>query len=117
MDLGACAQSQARSGKFIIVSDAARYYVVIAPIEEFPYHAHILAQFCSERGVTVDFNQDRDAAEIRGDRVSIHGGGYWERSDDDKIEFFGRSQAYGRFDESLMVGLGIDCPYPWKLRE
>lgn len=119
VDLRAVVRPSSTSGKFLLVSYEEQYFLVTAPIEDFPYHAHILAYFCDERGIRVKYNQNRDMATVEGQAppVQTHGGGWWERQADDSLVFYGQSQAYGAFDESLLVGLGESLPVAWKLAE
>lgn len=88
-----------RGGKFIQVSGEEGDFIVFSPISHAPYHANIAESFFSSKSIQGTFNPDKDHFTHHSTDWNILGGGHWSIDEKDRrLELFGTSIAYGRFD-------------------
>lgn len=101
---------QARSGKFVLIEHDGNYRMLRSSMQICEYHARIVARYAAMHGIDVRLNRDASDLLERPAQFQIHGGGYWEQREDRDVRLYAKSAAFGHFDQSLILGLGIDSP-------
>lgn len=104
---------QATLGKFVLLEQGGEYLFVRSSPRIAEYHAQIVDRYAKRQGLKVNLNADHSDLVNAPTNFLIHGGGYWEQLKDGRIRLFAKSAAFGRFDESLVRGLGFDREVDW----
>jgi hypothetical protein len=90
-------------GKFVLVADDRRIWLVYGSLASFPYHAHLVGRFCEDKMLACGWVRPRDHVEIYDPNFRIHGGGQILIDSKKKlVRFAGTSKAYGTYDESRL---------------
>lgn len=88
-----------RGGKFIQVSGDEGDFIVFSPLGHTPYHANIAEHFFRSKSICGAYNPQKDHYTHQAPGWKIVGGGHWSIDERDmRLELFGTSIAYGRFD-------------------
>jgi hypothetical protein len=90
-----------RTGKFVQIRHNDTEYLVFSPKEFAPYHADLVKQFCSDRGLNGSYDSRSKRFDIHDPGWVIVGGGKYEYEIDKSekhIRLYDNSLAYGRFD-------------------
>ncbi len=87
------------AGKFVQIRHGKTEYLVFAPKAFAPFHADIVEQFCSERGLVGHYESEKKRFTIHDPSWVVAGGGKFEIERTEKrIRLYDNSMAYGRFD-------------------
>lgn len=108
---------QATVGKFVLLEQGGEYFFVRSSPRIAEYHAQIVDRYAQRQGITLSLNSDRSDLTKAPTAFLIHGGGYWEKLEDGRIRLFSKSAAFGRFDDSLVRGLGFDRDIGWVIED
>ncbi len=85
-------------GKFILVKSDDEISMLFGGINEYPYHANLLEQFCSQQNIPSFWSKKPDELTMQSDIFKLCGGGWVEVNfGEKKFTFFGESKAYGKF--------------------
>lgn len=85
--------------KFIVLKAADGLHLVTGPIEHYPYHANLIAEFCDANEIPSSWVKIPDLVEIYDPGIRVSGGGHLRIDlDQNKMKLYGRSTAYGDFD-------------------
>lgn len=106
-------------GKFVLVVTQNVYYFVTGALTEYPYHANLVDQFCTQREIPCGWIRKPDLVEIYDNQTTIRGGGHIMIDLVNRlIRLSGKSTAYGRYnadelsvlieDEDFFNGFKID---------
>ncbi|HUV31491.1 MAG TPA: hypothetical protein VMY05_10430 [Acidobacteriota bacterium] len=89
--------------KFMLLSVSGLVHLVFGSVKRFAYHADLVDRFCTERGIAAVWMKRPDVMEVFDPEVRLLGGGWMKinraRSE---IDIYGRSTAYGRFDDAMI---------------
>ncbi|MDF1544490.1 MAG: hypothetical protein P1R58_05240 [bacterium] len=89
--------------KFVLLNNGRGANLVFGPLDNFPYHANLVDQFCIENNIAATWERKPDLVAILQEDWLVQGGGWMEIDPISKqMKFFGRSTAYGRFDPALL---------------
>lgn len=84
--------------KFVVVQAGADFHFVTGPIDQYPYHAHLVAQFCDKNDIPSTWVKRPDLVEIHDPGVKIRGGGQLHIDlKQNQMKLHGHSTAYGPF--------------------
>jgi hypothetical protein len=106
------ADGESLHGKFVLIADDLRLWLVFGSLASFPYHAHLVDRFCQEKMVPCGWIRPRDQVEIYDPSFKILGGGQILIDRKKKlIRFAGTSKAYGTYDESQLRQIVAGCGF------
>ncbi len=95
--------SDKRTGKFMLVEHNGLSILALGHIENYKYHAQILAALCDQREIAASWIRRRELLRIFDPDVSIAGGGWFDFDPLEKsLRFYGYSTAYGQYDSGLL---------------
>lgn len=103
----------ARVGKFVLISQSGRYFLLRSSPKVCEYHAQIVAAFAERHDLPISLLRDGSDLARPCEAIELHGGGYWEYRDDRRLRLYAKSTAFGPFDQSLLRGLGLDTSLDW----
>jgi|GEM_PF-826523 len=84
--------------KFVVLLDAGTPVLIYGPVDEFPYHANLVAAFCESKAIAAAWVRKPDLVEIYDQHVEIDGGGWLSIEPfDSQLKLYGHSTAYGGF--------------------
>ncbi len=84
--------------KFVVIGYDSENHLVFGPVREYPYHANLVEVFCSQNELAGSWERKPDMFNVFEEDVMLRGGGYLVvQSKTRKVEFSGRSTAYGAF--------------------
>ncbi|HVP07103.1 MAG TPA: hypothetical protein VMS71_04605 [Candidatus Acidoferrum sp.] len=87
-------------GKFVLISEPDRLWLVMGPVSEFAYHANLVDRFCRDHQILCSWVRPRDMVEIHDKGIKMLGGGFVEMNAiKRKVRFSGSSKAYGSCPE------------------
>lgn len=87
--------------KFVVLETADGLHLVTGPIDHYPYHANLIAEFCEANEIPSSWVKAPDLLEVFDPGVRISGGGHLRIDlDQNKMKLYGRSTAYGDFDRA-----------------
>lgn len=86
--------------KFVIVGNSERLILIVGPVSRYEYHANLLEELCDLEQIACSWTTRPDQLQLAEVGWSVRGGG-WLIIDivERRIELFGSSRAYGRYDE------------------
>lgn len=95
--------------KFVILSHSSgSEFVLFGPYERFPFHAHLIAQFCRDRNIPVESKEGGEVFEIIDPAYTISGGGWMEIDPLNKrFRCYGASKAYGKYPSAILERLTL----------
>ncbi|MDZ4723184.1 MAG: hypothetical protein SGI97_04675 [candidate division Zixibacteria bacterium] len=86
--------------KFVLLANRSNLFLLIGPVSDYPYHAHLVNRFCREREIPSGWVAGNSRVEIFDTHHKIRGGGWMKIEQSEKrLEIYGHSTAYGRFSE------------------
>lgn len=98
------ASSREIQGKFMLVERGGVAHLIIGNIGVYAYHADLLAKFCQDNLIAHDWIKRPANLAIRDSDTKLYGGGWIHvQPATRKVIFSGRSTAYGKYDESILV--------------
>lgn len=84
--------------KFVIMKYQGRLVLLWGLVDEYPYHANLIEQFCDSHDIPRSWANKPTLLELFDSNTQIRGGGYAEiQTGPKRIVFGGRSTAYGKF--------------------
>ncbi len=87
-------------GKFVLISEPDRLWLVLGPISAFAYHANLVDRFCRDHQILSSWVRPRDLVEIHDREIKVLGGGFVEINPaKGETRFAGSSKAYGACPE------------------
>lgn len=96
-------ESDKRTGKFVLVEHNGLSILALGHIDEYEYHAQILAALCDQREIASSWIRSRELLAIYDPDVSIAGGGWFDLDPvESTLRFYGYSTAYGQYDDRLL---------------
>ncbi len=95
--------------KFVILSHSTgTQFVLFGPYEQFPFHAHLVAQFCRDRAIPTESKEGGEVFDIIDPSYTISGGGWMEVNPMTKqIRCYGASKAYGKYAEAVIESVRL----------
>ncbi|HOD66637.1 MAG TPA: hypothetical protein PLR32_07675 [candidate division Zixibacteria bacterium] len=89
--------------KFVLIELADEIHLVFGRLADYPYHARLVAQFCSERRIPSGWEHEPDLYALYTANARVCGGGYLAIDPACRTaEVYGRSNAYGPYDKKAM---------------
>ncbi|MBU8933012.1 MAG: hypothetical protein KOO62_03295 [candidate division Zixibacteria bacterium] len=97
--------------KFMIVRGPDEIVMILGSLNEYPYHANLLDQFCHRRELASIWAREPDVVDLHEPGYDILGGGYVEiQRAEWRLRFSGASTAYGAFPQYELNALVDHCP-------
>ena len=101
-----------RTGKFVLVEHDGHSILAFGRIDQFEYHAQILAAVCDRRDIDAGWIRSKELLEIYDRNVTIAGGGWFELDPVEKtVRFYGYSTAYGQYDQIILDDILSRSPH------
>ena len=98
-------------GKFLRLTWRGKPFLLFAPTTRFRYHNQLLAHFAQTHAIPHRWLSESELS-IDHPVLKIHGGGRF-RADDDTLELWDDSQAYGRFLEEGLERMIAEADHRW----
>jgi hypothetical protein len=97
--------------KFVIIVTPEASHLVAGPVSVYPYHAHLVDQFCIRHEIPSAWVKKPDFVEVLDPDVTVRGGGHILIDlAGRRMRIYGRSTAYGGFQPAdLEQGLLSDA--------
>lgn len=100
-------------GKFVQFRWRGIEYLLFATREAHRFHNLMLAQFLDEHALPHRW-LDAQTLEIESDELEVIGGGRFRfAAQENQLELWDNSQAYGRFEEAGLAERIHDADHPW----
>ncbi len=98
--------------KFILVSQEQEVTLVFGRIAEYKYHANLLERFCWMHRIPSGWEHKPDIYALYEKGVNVRGGGYFIVDYCGRVlRIFGRSTAYGAYDEDRLRKVLAGSPH------
>jgi len=98
-------------GKFVLIKNTDRLFLVFSPKDFMKFHANIVEQFCFDKGIKGSYDPERKRFDVLDEAWTIQGGGKFEINRDEKsIRLFDDSLAYGKFDTASLATIIENLP-------
>lgn len=103
-------------GKFVVLEHESEngqreLHLVLGPVNEFPYHAHIVYEYLVNRGRAMAVMVDGSFCRVSSPGWSILGGGQYRLDDlTHTVHFNEKSTAYGKYPRQRLEAFETDIP-------
>lgn len=103
-------------GKFVVLeyepeTHHRELHIVLGPVNEFPYHAHIVYEYLVNRGRALAVMVDGSFCRVTSPGWKILGGGQYRLDDlTHTVHFNEKSTAYGKYPKPSLAAIETDLP-------
>ena len=111
---GETQRGKEQTGKFLQLIWLGQEYLLFAPFEVHRYHNQVLGHFLQDNAAAHHWGTD-EKLEVDDPNVRVIGGGrYRVHQDQETLELWDNSQAYGRFDDSGLAERIAAAGHAWR---